>query len=273
MNLYAILNYFHRHLGKSHFASRLAVYIRNQCSCVIRYHLTGGAALTDSGEYFLIQALGVRIKTFIDVGANIGDWTNLMAKYSPDFDQAILFEPSEVAFKQIKDSFGDINKIELVQAAVADEPGELSFYEEPNSGHTSSLVPGFSADIAIERKVRVTTLDSEIEKRSLGVINLLKIDTEGYDLHVLQGTRRLLAKQKIEIIQFEYNDAWALAGSTLYKAYELLESFGYQVFLLKTDGLFKLDYQLYGEYFDYSNFVAISSKKLPELQHLVVGSI
>jgi hypothetical protein len=134
-------------------------------------------------------------------------------------------------------------------------------------------VPGFSADMAVEKKVRVTTLDYEVEQRSWGVINLLKVDTEGYDLHVLQGTKHLLANQQIEIIQFEYNDAWALAGSTLYKAYELLESFGYQVFLLKTGGLFKLNYQRYGEYFDYSNFVAISSKAFPDLQHLVVGVI
>jgi FkbM family methyltransferase len=273
MNTYAILNYFHRQLGKSRFASRLAIYIRNQCRCIIHYHLTGGSALTDSGEFFLIQALGKRIKTFIDVGANIGDWTDLMAKYAPDFEQAVLFEPSEIAFRQIKDRFGDNSKIELIQAAVADEPGELSFFEEPNSGHTSSLVPGFSAALAIEKKVSVTTLDSEVEKRSLGIINLLKVDTEGYDLHVLRGTKSLLAKQQIEIIQFEYNQAWALAGSTLHKAYELVESFGYHVFLLKADGLFKLNYQLYGEYFDYSNFVAISSKKLPELQHLIVGSI
>lgn len=273
MNIHIILNYCHKQLGKSRFASRLAVYVRNQCRCIIHYHLTGGAALADSGEAFLIQALGTRIKTFIDVGANIGDWTDLMAKHAPDFERAILFEPSTIAFKQIKDRFGDSSKIELIQAAVADKPGELSFYEEPNAGHTSSLVPGFSTGIAVERKVRVTTLDEEVEQRSLGVINLLKVDTEGYDLHVLQGTKNLLTKQQIEIIQFEYNDAWALAGSTLHKAYELLESFGYQVFLLKTGGLFKLNYSRYGEYFDYSNFVAISSKKFPELQHLVVGSI
>lgn len=273
MNTHAILNYIHRQLGKSRLASRLAIYVRNQCRCIIHYRLTGGAALADSGESFLIQTLGTRIKTFIDVGANVGDWTALMTQHAPDFEQALLFEPSTIAFQQIKARFGDRRNIELIQAAVADQPGELSFYEEPNAGHTSSLVPGFSANVAVEKKVRVTTLDQEVEQRSLDTINLLKVDTEGYDLYVLKGAKNLLGKQRIEIVQFEYSKAWLLADSTLYRALKLLESFDYQVFLLKTNGLFKLNYSFYGEYFDYSNFVAISSKVFPEFKHLVIGSI
>src|SRR3954468_16629026 len=117
----------------------------------------------------------------------------------------------------------------------------------------------FRADIAHGGEGRVvpgTRLDPEATRLGLDHIDLLKIDAEGYDLHVLRGAQRLLKEQRIDVIQFEYGEAWPYAGSTLSAAYQLLEGAGYQVFALKGEQLVKVDYQLYGEYFRYTNFVA-----------------
>jgi len=58
-------------------------------------------------------------------------------------------------------------------------------------------------------------------------------------------------------VQFEYNRGWQSAGDTLRGAMQLLEGAGYEVVLLKRDGLYTLNYHLYEEYFEYSNYVAI----------------
>jgi hypothetical protein len=80
-----------------------------------------------------------------------------------------------------------------------------------------------------------------------------------------------LSNQKVGIIQFEYGGLWANSGNTLYACVEFLESFEYQVFLLGKEGLLKFDYDTYGEYFRYSNFIAFSPKKMDKYRNLIKG--
>jgi hypothetical protein len=66
---------------------------------------------------------------------------------------------------------------------------------------------------------------------------------------------------------------WALAGGTLGEAVSLFGRSGYRVFALKSAGLFAFDYARYGDFFRYSNFVAVSPCLLPSVSGLVRGSI
>lgn len=97
---------------------------------------------------------------------------------------------------------------------------------------------------------------------------MLKIDAEGYDLHVLLGARGLLESRRIGVVQFEYNAPWARAGSTLSFAFQLLRGAGYRVFLLKAGGLYRFEPDRVGEYFHYSNFVAL---RLDVEAHILKG--
>jgi Methyltransferase FkbM domain len=121
-----------------------------------------------------------------------------------------------------------------------------------HSSFISSAVPG-----GITRPVQMSTIDLELDRLGLGQVDFLKIDTEGYDLRVLVGAASRLQRGDIGVVQFEYNKPWREAGSTLAAAYQLLEKHGYSVYLLRKDGLYSLRYALYGEYFEYSNFVAL----------------
>ncbi len=271
MSISLIIDSIHQKLARSSLAVRLAILTRNQCRRVIRYHLNEDANPFKNGEAWLVKNLAKDSSVFIDVGANVGTWTDFFLKSMSNEGKGILFEPSEQAIYKLRQHFAQKSSIELVNAAVSDISGEMSFFEEPNSGETSSLVEGFSNSTASKKLVKVVTLDDEVEKRSLEHIDFLKIDTEGYDLHVLRGTSRLLENNKIDVIQFEYNSPWAFAGSTLAEAFRLLKSFGYKVFLLKSTGLFEFNYASYGEYFEYSNFIAISPNKYSKIQHLVKG--
>ena len=81
----------------------------------------------------------------------------------------------------------------------------------------------------------------------------------------------MLSKQNIGVIQFEYSDLWATSGSTLFACIQFLNSFKYEVFLLGKNGLLGFNYDTYGDYFRYSNFVAISQDKMDKYQHLIQG--
>jgi len=90
---------------------------------------------------------------------------------------------------------------------------------------------------------------------------------------VLRGAKELINRQSVGVLQFEYTAGWARAGDTLASAIALLEGGGYSVFLLKKKGLHAFNYQRYGEYLGYSNFVGVSKKFLPLLRQHLMGDV
>jgi hypothetical protein len=51
--------------------------------------------------------------------------------------------------------------------------------------------------------VEIRTGDTFCAEAGISAIDLLKIDTEGYDYYVLQGFKRMLREKRIRVIQFE----------------------------------------------------------------------
>jgi hypothetical protein len=82
-----------------------------------------------------------------------------------------------------------------------------------------------------------TTIDACAEDAGLGQIALVKIDTEGHDLAVLRGARKLLAEHRILAVQFEYNHRWIAARSFLRDAFDLLLPLGYRLGKLTPRGV------------------------------------
>ncbi|MEP7014900.1 MAG: FkbM family methyltransferase [Verrucomicrobiota bacterium] len=246
-------NSIHRLLAKSPIAAKLAARIRNQANCVIAYHLGESADATENGEFTLIEHLAPHISTFIDVGANIGDWSEQMLKHSKS--EGFLFEPSLQCTQRLKDRFLD-RKVSIRDVAVSDEVGTKQFVEEDNCGVGSSLAETRSDDSGWHTDVAVTSLDTEFPDPAFRV-DFLKIDTEGFDLKVLKGANNLLSRTRF--LQFEYNSHWVSVGSSLAEANRFLHGLGFSVVLVRSTGLHPLRYDLWNDYFRYSNYFAYRS--------------
>jgi FkbM family methyltransferase len=259
------LNSLHRKLGKSIFVAQLAILVRNQCKQIIRYCLNEGIEQGSNGEEWLAKTIAPSTAVVIDVGANLGNWAKMYIEYMQAVNKVLLFEPSNNAASKLRDLFDCDIHVDVVQAAVSDCVTEMTFFEEPDAGETSSLIGSFSNDKAVSSIVKVTTIDEEMRTRGIEKVDFLKIDAEGYDLHVLRGAKKSISEHRIDAIQFEYNAPWQLVGSSLVDAYELLNSSGYKVFLLKESGLFDIGTSGIEDYFFYSNFVAITPKKMEQL--------
>jgi FkbM family methyltransferase len=248
-----------RTASRSRLLVRFAVLVRNQCRCIIKYHLAESPEVNETGEVWLRSVLAPRSTFFVDVGANVGEWlAEIVREKGAATFLAVAFEPSASAYQRLRQCFGNDARIELVNQAVGDAAGSADFFEELRAGKGSTIVAQFTRAAGTTHTVDVTTLDEEIARRNWEHVDFLKIDAEGYDFRVLKGARSLLADRRIGIVQFEYNRAWQLAGDTLFGALTLLRGCGYDVYVLKRDGLYTLDYTLYEEYFEYSNFVAFS---------------
>src|SRR5262249_1560543 len=104
-------------------------------------------------------------------------------------------------------------------------------------------------------KVNIKTLDSICLEYGIKHLHFLKIDTEGHELAVLQGAHRLVSEEKIDIIQFEFDEMNVYSRVFLRDFYNILPN--YTMFRLSESGLISLgDYDARYEVFKFQNIVA-----------------
>jgi FkbM family methyltransferase len=144
-----------------------------------------------------------------DVGANVGQFSALFAASYPGEFCAHCFEPSRAAHTELVARFGDDPRFRVRRLGLSRAPGTLSLhYDAPASGlasvyrrdlaHKPELQPTASEDIAVD------TVDAYCREHGVERIDLLKIDTEGHELEVLEGARGMLEASKIDLVLFEF---------------------------------------------------------------------
>ena len=80
-------------------------------------------------------------------------------------------------------------------------------------------------------KVKQDTLDNFVKKKKIPRIDVLKIDTEGYELEVLYGAKKIL--KKTEIIQIEVLDHKKKFDKKLKDVLKFLNSYGFKLMIKK----------------------------------------
>jgi len=100
------------------------------------------------------------------------------------------------------------------------------------------------------RKAKDYMIENNVDK-----VDFLKIDTEGYELHVLQGFEELLSK--VDIVQFEYGGCYMDSNVKLIEVIQLLESYGFHKFAYLTHwGVYPLTD--FADHYNYSNIVCVN---------------
>jgi FkbM family methyltransferase len=263
----ALQDKLHRLLAKSATAAWLAAKVRNQANSVIAYHLGETCDSHKNGEYAVVEHLAAQISTFVDVGANVGEWSAHMFQHTKA--KGFLFEPSRSCVQRLKERFHE-NDAVIRDAAVSDQVGTAIFAQEDNCGEGSSLVDSSDTTKGNRTEVPITTLDAEFGNSALK-IDYLKIDTEGYDLKVMRGAQETLSRTRF--LQFEYNYFWVTVGSTLADAIRYLNQQGFTVFLIRSTGLHPLRYEVWNDFYRYSNFFACRAGDLESVRSLIRNPI
>lgn len=169
--------------------------------------------------------------TVADVGANIGLYTIALAQRVGSAGRVVAFEPdlANVALLRRNLALNPIGtKVEVIEAAVSNEEGEIPFEMGGEVQSHVSTRPNSRAKL-----VRSVTLDKVFENKPLG---LLKIDVEGFEEKVLQGGTRLLkdpSRKPRKIFVEMHPFAWAPLGTTSKSIIHLLTECGYRLLDLK----------------------------------------
>jgi FkbM family methyltransferase len=138
-------------------------------------------------EWWLLQVLQAYKDKFpsrevaIDVGANVGEWAVLLSQH---FARVYAIEPDPRASSKIPAA----DNIQVIEAAVCGEPGEVTLYSRPSAEQNSLLKvhpigAGCQSDAPVigELTVKGITLDESFPQGA----DFVKIDIEGAEVQAL----------------------------------------------------------------------------------------
>jgi len=166
------------------------------------------------------------VPIMIDIGACQG---RVFHKFAREGWWIHAFEPNPPFFKALAKKYTH-RKIVLNDTAVSDVEGaEVPFYTSEESHGISSL-QAFRPTHEVTAHVKTVRLDNYLFNKRIKRIEFLKIDTEGYDLMVLQGLN--LAKYPVSIILCEFEDSKSKPlGYSWQDQADYLNSYGYTVYV------------------------------------------
>jgi FkbM family methyltransferase len=178
-------------------------------------------------ELELLELLLQPGMTVVDVGANVGIHTAIAARSVAPTGRVYGFEPVPENFDILVRNLArnQISNVVVEQRAVGSAVGQSTIYLEDRSIGTHSLLRNENSNLAKSLSVPVTTLDSYFANEMPDVVNLLKIDVEGYEPNVLRGATTLLGRTDHLLI--EYNRASIEANGGVDAFIKLLADFNH----------------------------------------------
>ena len=214
--------------------------------------------LPTNGEGDFIEKNKKDFKVIFDVGANIGEWTELVSKIIPDA-KVYSFEPSAQTYKTlIQKKFSD--NVKTFNLGLGEKSETIDFFIY---GEDSTLNSAFDRNLknnnlhSKTEKAEFKTLDSFCAEQNISRICFLKIDTEGNELSVLKGAEHYLAQGKIDAIQFEYGGTYIDANILLKDIFAFFDGKPYTLYKMMQSGLKECpSYNPEFENFQYANYIA-----------------
>lgn len=170
---------------------------------------------------------------FYDVGAHVGLWSLYAASVAGAAGRVVSVEPSE-AFTWLERNTCRIANVERHRVAVGDRSGEAVFHGQglATSGSlirsVTELNRAYSPGVPIEAAtVRLETLDALADGGPDP--DLVKVDVEGYEAHVLAGARRLIDRASPTWLIEIHPPQLRRSGSSEQACLDILERAGYAI--------------------------------------------
>jgi FkbM family methyltransferase len=151
-------------------------------------------------------------QNFVDIGANVG-FVSIVAKRAAAGLNVVAFEADPRLVSLMRRNFG-ANGVEgatIVNAIVgARDAASAAFSLNP----TSTLDNRVNMDKWPKVCVPMVTVDSVLRRVGAQGRTFFKIDTQGFELHVLSGMERTLAERDDWILKMEFAPNWLTSQGT-----------------------------------------------------------
>jgi len=173
----------------------------------------------------------------VDVGANVGYITSIMAHRAGRTGKVWCFEPNPDTYFELSKNvnhwkstydwehicpqqlaLSNCTGVGLLGIPKTNQAGEAFLMQAESSSHSSK-------DVCRSYEVALIKLDDFLEEGQQ--IDVIKIDVEGHELDVLRGAINLIRKQQIRDIVFEEHYGYPSLVT------QFLEDYGYTIFKIQ----------------------------------------
>jgi FkbM family methyltransferase len=126
----------------------------------------------------------------VDAGANIGIYSEFLARCVGPTGFVNSFEPSLENFERLQCATHKLSNVRVCQAGVGERSGRSTLYlsDKLNVDHRAYMTEG---DARCGVPIDIVALDDYFKPGQR--VDLIKMDIQGYELHALRGANRVLA--------------------------------------------------------------------------------
>jgi FkbM family methyltransferase len=164
---------------------------------------------------------GLQVGTIVDVGASDGRWALVAREYFP-LAFCLLIEAQKdhkQALEKVKSRF---SRFDYVIAAAGNHRGTTYFDAGDLFGGLASATPVGNNSVTVP----MVTVDEEVSRRNLSPPYLLKLDTHGFELPILEGAKNTLDSASLVVIE-TYNFKLTTDSLKFHEMCTFMESKGF----------------------------------------------
>ena len=195
----------------------------------------GGVPYEEALTRYLVEHLRPD-SVFVDVGANAGYFSLLASALTGPSGRGFAFEPNPPVYRLLaehvaRNALGD--RVRTFEVALGERRSEaVSLFVSPAHSGLSTILtsPDIPSEFSRYRPVQVSTItfDEWRKQDSVDRVDLMKIDVEGFEAHVLKGMAGSLRERRIVRVVCE--TAWDSP------AHRMLVEFGFRPTFLESVG-------------------------------------
>lgn len=192
-------------------------------------------AYADRAERQVLQKVLFPGAIVVDAGANIGIYSEFLSRCVGPDGVVHSFEPCPDNFMRLRRATRKLPNVCPRLAAVGQRSGETMLYvsDKLNVDHRAYAIEG---DARRAVQVGMIALDDYFKPGQR--VDLLKLDVQGYELHALQGAKRIVNENReIKLLLEFWPYGLKQAGANWSELIEMVEGFAMNIMFVRADSL------------------------------------
>jgi len=176
--------------------------------------------------------------TFVDVGANVGWFTMLAATIVGATGRVVAVEPNPANTALIERSVAEagVTGVTIAAGAAFDSTGLATLHVDASNGCVLALADVTTRAIECSYVVPVRRLDDILDDTGIERVDVMKVDVEGAELHVLRGAKATFERHRPVLVTEFFPEALRGAGGCEPADYlTALRDLGYDLSIIGAD--------------------------------------
>lgn len=170
--------------------------------------------------------------TIIDVGANIGETAAVIDQLTPGVFYLCIEADQDIA-RICEFNYRDNPRVQIEQCFIGEQEGSLVKLQDDGRANPSTKLIDQAEFDETSHYGRLVRLDSVARSfaEAHGRLDMIKVDTEGYDFSVLRSATQLLERYKPALYLEWYPDLLVALEEQVWDGFDYLERLGYRHFV------------------------------------------